>query len=127
MKRILILDDDPDLLEVLKEVLETNGYETRTKLSSPNLFQEIEEFKPDLILLDFLLVNENGGEICVELKRNINTKHLPIVLLSGYCSIQEMHVIYGCDGYLAKPFDLEKLLKIIQNLLDTDTTVGQIT
>ncbi|MDB5014489.1 MAG: hypothetical protein JWQ25_2691 [Daejeonella sp.] len=126
MKRILILDDDPDLLEVLKEVLETNGYETRTKSSSSDLFEVIEEFKPDLILLDFLLMNENGGEICAELKQNINTKHLPIVLLSGYCSIQEMHVIYGCDGYLAKPFDLEKLLKIIQNLINRNTILGRI-
>ena len=124
MKRILILDDDPDLLEVLKEALETNGYETKTKSCSADLFQMVDEFKPDLLLLDFLLTNENGGEICVLLKGNKTTKHLPIVLLSGYCSLEEMHVIYGCDSYLAKPFDLGKLLKIIENLIARDTKLG---
>ncbi|MDB5121312.1 MAG: hypothetical protein JWN56_2530 [Sphingobacteriales bacterium] len=126
MKKILILDDDPDLLEVLKEALETSGYEILTKSSSSDLFRVIDEFKPDLLLLDFLLMNENGGEICAQLKRNGNTKHLPIILLSGYCSIQEMHVIYGCDSYLAKPFDLQKLLNNIENLIIRDTVLQQI-
>ena len=125
VKRILILDDDPDILEVLKVALETNGYEIKTKRDSVNLFKLIDEFKPDLLLVDLLLINENGGEICAQLKRNVNTKHIPVILLSGFCSIHEMHLIYGCDSYLSKPFDLQKLINNIDNLIVADDVLEQ--
>jgi len=125
VKRILILDDDPDILEVLKVALETKGYEIKTKRDSENLFKLVDDFKPDLILVDLLLMNENGGEICAQLKRNVNTKHIPVILVSGFCSIHEMHLIYGCDGYLAKPFDLQKLINNINNLIVANDVLRQ--
>ncbi len=71
MKRILVLDDDKNILEVLEETLRYSNYEVKLIEESKNLFSIINEFDPHLILLDFLLLDENGGEICYKLKNKI--------------------------------------------------------
>lgn len=118
MKKILVLDDDKNILEVLEETLQYSNYKVKVIANSKNLFNIINEFKPDLLLLDFLLLDDNGGEICFNLKNDPKTQHLPIILISGYSSLDQMQEIYGCDAYIAKPFDLEPLLQTISKCIN---------
>jgi DNA-binding response OmpR family regulator len=119
VSRILVLDDDQGILDALTEVLQITGYEVKTITSAENIFDDIRHYQPDLILVDFLLLDANGGEICAQLKAHSATAKIPIILLSGFCSIHEMHSIYGCDAYVSKPFDLDILLKEIKKHLNT--------
>lgn len=118
MKRILILDDDKNILEVLEETLQYSNYNVKLITESKNLFDIINEFDPHLLLLDFLLFDENGGEICFKLKNNPKTQYLPIILVSAYSSLDQMQDIYGCDAYISKPFDLEPLLETIHTCIE---------
>lgn len=116
-KRILIFDDDHDTLTVLKDSLTIAGFEVLDIYHSDNLYRLIEEFKPDILLLDYILFGENGGEICYGIKHNPITKNLPIVLMSGYPRLSETMGNYGCDAMIAKPFDLGELIKVLNDVL----------
>ncbi|MDB5120438.1 MAG: hypothetical protein JWN56_1656 [Sphingobacteriales bacterium] len=118
MEKILILDDEKDVVHVLEETLRYSDYIVKSISNSKNLYQLIEDFKPDLLLLDFLLLDENGGEICYKLKKNQATAHLPIILVSAFSNLAEMQSIYRCDAYIPKPFDIEPLLETITNCIN---------
>ncbi|MDB5120784.1 MAG: hypothetical protein JWN56_2002 [Sphingobacteriales bacterium] len=117
-KRILILDDDHDTLLVLKDSLTVAGFEVMDLYYSDHLPHLIEEFKPNLLLLDYILFGENGGDICTNIKHDPKTKDLPIVLMSGYPRLSETMGNYGCNAMIAKPFDLDQLIKVLNNVLD---------
>lgn len=117
MKKILIVDDEKDIVDVLEETLRHSNYAVKSTSNSKNLYQLIKDFKPDLVLLDFLLADENGGEICFDLKKNKATAFLPVVLVSAFSNLAEMQGIYRCDAYLPKPFDFKTLIKTIQNCI----------
>lgn len=117
MKKILIVDDEKDIVDVLMQTLRSSDYRVKAIADSKSLNQMIEEYKPDILLLDFLLADENGGEICYELKKDKATTFLPIVLISAFSNLAEMQSIYKCDAYILKPFDLIKLLNIIRDCI----------
>ncbi len=83
MNKILIIDDDLDLLAVLNEWFLDEGFETRTLSQSNDVFDIIEDFRPDLILIDYLLTGINGGEICSQIKSSTKYPHIPIAILSA--------------------------------------------
>lgn len=114
-KRILILDDDKYILEVLKEALTYADFEVKTVLDINSFYLEFDIHKPDLVLIDFLLKGINGGEICHQLK--IGTYTIPVFLMSGYPKVFESLGTYGCDEFIAKPFDLYALIGKIQRYM----------
>ncbi|MDB5011860.1 MAG: hypothetical protein JWQ25_62 [Daejeonella sp.] len=117
MEKILIVDDEKDVVDALEQTLRYSDYNVRSISDSKGLHQLIEDFKPDLLLLDFLLADENGGEICYKLKKDKATTFLPIILVSAFSNLAEMQSIYRCDAYVSKPFDLGSLLKTIKNCI----------
>lgn len=127
MKRILLVDDDKDILSVLEETLTYSSYYVKSISNSEKIFEIIADYKPDLVILDFLLDDENGGEICFKLKKSEATAHLPVILLSGFASLAEMQSIYGCDAYLAKPFDIKPLLLTVKNCIEKADLTNQLT
>lgn len=115
-KRILVVDDSKDILEVVKMVLEMADCEVSTSLTGA-CFQPIEYNLPDLILLDVLLSGENGGEICQRLKSDEQTRHIPVILLSAHTGLQETAERCGADDYLVKPFRLTELRETVKKHL----------
>src|SRR5258708_19004378 len=109
MNKLLIVDNSADLLEPLKFFLEQKNYMVRTLTSGDHLYQEILEYKPDLLILDIFLEHEDGREICKSLRKNIETKHLCILLFSASPKILTEYKSYYADDYLEKPFDLNDL------------------
>ncbi|MDR6943178.1 response regulator [Mucilaginibacter pocheonensis] len=105
-KRILLIDDDDALLEVLNEALSYEGYAVKCVQNTNGVFTEIQEFKPDIIVTDYLLNGINGGELCHQIKQNLLTNHLPVLILSAYPKMNNTLEYYGCDAFIPKPFDL---------------------
>ncbi len=90
-KRILILDDDKAVLEALEAALEYANFDVKTARESDDIFKDIEEFNPDLVLIDYLLRGINGGELCHQIKSNSRTAQLPVILISAYPRVLLSH------------------------------------
>jgi len=117
-KRVLVVDDHPDILEVVKMTLEMAGYEVSTSLTGA-CFQQLENDLPDLILLDVLLSGEDGYAICQRLKDDEKTRHIPVILLSAHAGLPETATGCGANGFLAKPFRIIALRDIVKKYLGT--------
>ena len=115
-KRILVVDDNEAILEVVKLALEMTGCEVSTSLTG-DCFHHMEHPFPDLILLDVMLSGEDGSEICEHLKKDEQTSHIPIILLSAHGSLQEAAERCGADDFLLKPFRLSELRETVKRYL----------
>ena len=112
MKRILIVDDEQDLLYIIKLLLTFKGFDVITHDSGYGVPGIVKKTKPDLILLDIRLPGKSGTEICKELKEISN---LPsIILFSAHA--REMEVLADCkaDGFISKPFDLNYFIEMVE-------------
>jgi len=117
-KRILAIDDDPDILEVYTLILEEEGYEVLTILSPDNLLYVIRDFNPDLILLDIQLGGANNGlEVCKLLKSSNITQHIPVFMVSAHESLHRAVREFNADGAIQKPFDLSDIITKINDFL----------
>jgi DNA-binding response OmpR family regulator len=119
MRKILAVDDDSDILEVLKFILEDSGYEVETLSDGHLLFEKIKSSLPDLILLDIMLGNIDGRELCKSVKLTAETHAIPVILISASHTVAGSMNLKGApDAFLAKPFDISDLLKLIKNQLN---------
>ncbi len=118
MKKLLIVDDSVDLLDVLKFFLKREGYHVKTLVCGNNICREIQEYKPDLLILDIFLENADGREICKSLRKNIETRHLGILVFSASPVTLSNYQSYYADDYLEKPFELGDFLKKVQSMLE---------
>lgn len=114
-KKILVIDDNSDLLDLLKEALTGEGYEVECASHVDNIYESVRQSGAGLVIIDYILEGINGGELCHQLKINPRTKHLPVIMISGYPRVLESLGTYGADRFLAKPFDLEELLSVVNN------------
>ncbi len=116
-KKILVVDDDPSILDAISVVLEDAGFLVSTVNKGAETYKRIAMFGPDLILLDVLMSGTDGREICKRLKANEKTKSIPIVMISAHPSGSKGYLQCGAEAFLAKPFDTEDLVKAITNNL----------
>jgi DNA-binding response OmpR family regulator len=115
MRRILAVDDDKDILEVLQYILEESGYEVETLSDGHDLFGHIKENTPDLILLDIMLGNMDGRQLCREVKAKQETHDIPVILISASHNVSDSMKQKGSpDAFIAKPFDISELLDTIK-------------
>ena len=87
LKRILIVDDNTEHLDVLKEALSYFNFFIQTSCDGRELLSLVETFKPDLLLLDYILPGDNGVELCQKIKNYAPTNHIPVILMSGYLGV----------------------------------------
>ncbi len=111
MKKILVVDDNRDILEVIELILSTEGYEVNGLWDASMLNQRITDFNPDLILLDVMLGVLDGRDLCNLLKKNKLTDHIPVIMISASHSLGDMnnHICHPND-FIAKPFDINNLI-----------------
>ncbi|MCC8408227.1 response regulator [Mucilaginibacter sp. UR6-1] len=117
-KRILIIEDDPDILELLNLILNEEGYEVVLSENGEASYH-LTEIMPDLVLLDINLKNsgQNGDAICSRIKNHPKTKRLPVVILSAERDLAAISRSCGADGWISKPFDILKLIRRVKALL----------
>ncbi len=118
MKKILVVDDDDDVLETIQLILEIGGYEVEPLNDAQVVFDRIDEFKPDLILLDVVLGKIDGRVICSQIKCHIDTQRIPILMMSGLYDLKEIKDMECApDDFMSKPFKMDVLLEKIEKLL----------
>src|SRR5215469_5630578 len=117
-RKILIVEDDPDIVLALTTILEDEGYVVVAIDSGKHLAENLPPSSlPDLILLDMLLSGQDGREIARQLKADPTTRHIPILMLSAYPTIEQEAKAVGADSFLAKPFELDDLLASVTSLV----------
>lgn len=114
MHRILVVDDDIDILEAVQIMLEQAGYEVFITPRGEEAFSQSDEYKPELILLDVLLSGKDGRVICRELKNQEKTKHIPIIMFSAHPDAKYSTIEAGADDFISKPFNMDELLNKIE-------------
>ncbi len=117
-KKVLVIDDDEDILEILNIIFQENGYEIVLS-STGEAAEHIRIIQPDIVLLDVRIVGsaKSGVEICKEIKSQLETRHLPVMLVSGETDLAILAEECGADAYVAKPFDIFELLAQVQKFL----------
>jgi two-component system, OmpR family, phosphate regulon response regulator PhoB len=116
MKKILIVDDDRDLLYGLNALLTNRGYSIKTIADGLSASDTTLNFNPDLIMLDVHLADSDGIKICFELKNNSRTSHIPILMISADSEDKEVIECCPADGFMAKPLSLISLYKKVESM-----------
>ena len=118
-KKILVVDDEPDILEFLQIIFEEAGYLVVTTDKGDYLEKLNNGPLPDLVLLDMLLSGKDGREIVKHLKSQEKTKHIPVIMFSAHPSAERTALEAGADDFVEKPFDIDVLLEKIGRLISS--------
>lgn len=118
MKKILLIDDDPDVRTVLQRTLQQQGYVVDTASRKKEAWEKLTACRPSLVLLDVLLSGDDGRELCREIKASPATKDIPVIMFSGHPSAGVQFQTWGADDFIAKPLHTATLLeKLTQQLV----------
>lgn len=118
MSRILIVDDNNDILWVVEIILKRYGFEVISTLKGEEVLAKTIEYKPDLILLDVFLSGVDGIDVCNTLKSNPETKDTPVIMISAHTNFKEIQKFCKADDFIAKPFDANELVRKIKHFIE---------
>ncbi|MFA6384596.1 MAG: response regulator [Candidatus Omnitrophota bacterium] len=112
--KILIIDDNQELVRLIKSVLELKGYQTAIACDGEDGLLQIKQDLPDMVILDLGLPKLTGEQVCKEIRKDKKTQDIPVVMLTGRASETDRVIgrVIGADYYLTKPCDLFELLEI---------------
>jgi DNA-binding NtrC family response regulator len=119
-KKIIIFDDDEDILSICSYILEEQGWEVHTYTDCNNITEKVSGILPDVILMDNWIPDAGGIIATQTLKQSENLKDIPVIYFSANSDIQILASHAGAQTYLAKPFDLEDLERVINKVLVTN-------
>ncbi len=119
-RTIMVVDDHPDLVEILRITLESKGFNVRCAYSGEELLAALEKEKPDLILLDIMMPQMDGLEVLTRLRENSDTASIPVIFLTAKVLDEDVIRGYkmGAEYYITKPFDNTQLLQGINSILN---------
>jgi DNA-binding response OmpR family regulator len=117
MHKILIVDDDPTLVDFLKLLLESEGYETRDAADGEGALQEIKRFEPEVVLLDYMMPNMDGLDVLRHVSKHYATSFVVMLTGKGNEEVAVECMKAGAVDYVLKPFDNERLISVIRNAL----------
>ena len=116
-KRILILDDNQDILEIVHETLAYEQFEVKSTGVASDVIPMMKDFDPHLVILDYRVAGTNGGEICRQIKSHPDHSEVPVIIFSAYINNTSELFAYGCDAIINKPFDLNQLVEKVNSLV----------
>lgn len=126
-EKILVIDDNPEILEIITLVLADKGYELISSEPS-DILTKLNIIRPDLIMIDNSLGEVSGSEICKELKKNNSLNHIPVILCSAVDDLEKLSIACNADTFQVKPFNLTELDEVVSKMLtDTDYTPEHLT
>ena len=117
--RILLVDDEPNILLSLEFLMKQAGYEVTTASDGEEALQAVQEWLPDLVLLDVNMPKRDGFEVCQSIRANPDWNHIRIIMLTakGRDIEREKGLALGADGYITKPFATQEVVETVQNML----------
>ena len=126
-KKILVVEDDPDQLEVIRFTLKNAGFAVGTATNGIDALKKAQTVSPDLIVLDVMMPELDGFAVCETLRGNPATASIPVLMLTGLCSHISRLVGYesGATDYVIKPFDAEQLVSKVEKLLDQSSEASK--
>src|SRR5690606_4505806 len=116
-KRILIFDDDVELISILEYITNENGWQLFSQTNCDDLLKQTRAVKPDVILMDNWLPGIGGIRATQTLKKEDDLKHIPVIYFSANNNIESLAANAGADTFIAKPFELDELEKVIRQYL----------
>lgn len=119
MRRLLVVDDNTDLLSAMESLVSLYNFTVQTATNHKTLLEKIESFKPDIVLIDVLLAGENGKDICRALRENPANKEMTLILFSA--SPKDLLDFKECraDGVIEKPFGIKELIQQIETAVQS--------
>ena len=113
-KKILVIDDDSDILDAIKLMLEFAGFAVDTTTRSGEyVWKKLGHRLPDAILLDVLLSGKDGRTVAKELKSNERTSHIPIIMMSAHPNMRQSAIASGANEFIPKPFEMDDLINTL--------------
>lgn len=119
MNKILLVEDDPSLGEVLTDQLELNGYEISLLRFPSKTVGKLLEDQYDLVIMDKLLSGMDGTDICAKIRKTEGISNIPILMMSGFDGAKKNCMAAGANNFIAKPFGINSFLKSIEATLET--------
>lgn len=119
-EKILVINDEPDFLELMKVRLEKHGYNVVTAYNGSEALAKVDRERPDLILLDIIMPQMDGYTTLKELKNRDLNKTIPVIVLTAKMDMKDLFKVEGITDYITKPFDDEELLLRIKRALDSN-------
>jgi excisionase family DNA binding protein len=118
-RRVLVVDDDPQILAIVQETLKGDRFEVRTASNGYDAGILTEQFRPDVILLDYMLPDVNGSVVCERIRSNPEYAGIRVVFVSGVADDTEVQRLMqrGADGFVRKPFRADELLRLVNGLV----------
>jgi CheY-like chemotaxis protein len=118
MGKILVIDDDKEMLNVVDLILSNHGHTVQSIFKWQETIEKIESFHPDIILIDVLLGRQTDGrDICEYIKSDTETRDIPIILFSAISDISQTYPACQADDFISKPFDAQTMISKIQSYL----------
>lgn len=116
-KKVLVVDDDVDILDGISIILESEGFHVETTTKGDEAYQRVERFQPDVIVLDVLMSGNDGRIICKNLKSQAETRQIPIIMISADPNVKQSSVESGAHKFLSKPFDIDDFINTVHTAL----------
>ena len=118
-KKILIADDEPNIVTALEFLLQRNGYEVHIARNGEEALRLVEDCNPDLVLLDVMMPVKSGYDVCTRIRERADWRHIKIIMLSAKGRDAEVNkgLSIGADHYITKPFSTQELVAKINELL----------
>jgi DNA-binding response OmpR family regulator len=117
--KVLVIDDEPEITEIVEAFLTEAGFSVKVENFSQNALMAVETFKPDLILLDIMMPGSDGYDVCNQIKNDTRFQNIPVVFLTGKDRNDDMGRSFkaGGDMFIKKPFSCDRLLEIVNIVL----------
>ena len=118
-QRILYIEDNEEMIDLVKVILETKGYQVAGALGGAEGWRAIQELLPDLVLLDLMMPDVDGWEVYQNIRDHDATKHIPVVVITAKAQQIDRVLaenVAGVQGYLPKPFKNIELVEIVQKI-----------
>jgi DNA-binding response OmpR family regulator len=118
-RKVLIVDDEPNIVESLEFLMRSGGFEVRSARNGDDALQVAAEFNPDVLLLDVMLPGRSGFEVCRQIRADPRLQEIRIVMLTarGRAAEQDAGLALGADAYVVKPFSTREVLRTVRELM----------
>ncbi|MFD0764374.1 response regulator [Mucilaginibacter lutimaris] len=117
MRKVILISPDDTVVHLLKSNSQFLNIEPEVICCSADILNQMKQSSPELLIIDFILNDDNGGTLCHQIKSDNELHDLPIILLSEYTSLDPISAKFGCSNVITKPVNLHELKETINNLL----------